>query len=228
MIAKQIIKEPNINYISDIDETSFYISYKNRSFSIDDINFNIDYKVASISLYEGYFNTEDSYLLSFSILSKNYEQKISVKLIDESWDVRDISKNEQFVNYIPITIPSEVEHEKYTFSFVFKPNFKKFNEIIFQSLGDYVVTDNDKRIVDIDDVKIQRINTENVLDFDELKKIKEFGIQAPPGFLFTINGEGFHMGRTGMFYLAEDDFVFESIGICDNTLPFIIDYKIEE
>lgn len=227
MIAKQIVKNPDKEYLSNINESDFYISYENRNFIIDDINFNIDYKAAFISLYENFFQADKTYLISFSILSKSYEQKISVKLIDATWAIKDATKNEQLINYIPISIPAEEESTKYTFSFVFKPNFNKFNKIIFQSIGDYII-DNEERIADIDDVKIQIVNTENILTSDELKKVKEVGIQAPPGFLFTINGEGFHMGRTGMFYLAENDFTFESIGVCSNTLPFIIDYKIEE
>ena len=75
---------------------------------------------------------------------------------------------------------------------------------------------------------IFEVNTKSVIsDEQELSKIKEFGIQAPPGFLFSINGEGFHIGRTGMFYLSEENFIFESIGICDEKDPFIIDYKIK-
>ena len=117
----------------------------------------------------------------------------------------------------------------YSFSFVFKPNSKNFNKIIFQSLGDYKIQElEENRIVDLTDISIQEVNTDAIIsDSEELKNIKEFGIQAPPGFLFTINGEGFHIGRTGMFYLAENDFIFESIGICNKTLPFIIDYKVE-
>lgn len=228
MIAKQIIKR-DVSYIDN--PISINVLYKNKDFTIDEINFNIDYIVASIGLKSiEAFDINKTYLISFILKKKDYAQKIAVKLIDSNWEIKDSLKNEQLINYIPIQIPisigaNDIITEKYTF--VFKPNFKAFNQIIFQSLGDYAVSESQNRIVDIESVFIQEVKTENVLSAEECAKIKEFGIQAPPGFLFTINGEGFHVGRTGMFYLAEDDFIFDSIGICDNTLPFIIDYKIE-
>ena len=228
MIAKQVIKK-NVSYIDN--PIPARISYKNKDFTIDGINFNINYTVASVNLDSvNVFDINKTYLISFVLKKKDYTQEIAVKLIDSDWEIKDSLKNEQLINYVPIQIPistgdNDTVTEKYTF--VFKPNFKTFSQIIFQSLGDYAISENQNRIVDIDSISIQEIKTENVLSAEECAKIKEFGIQAPPGFLFTINGEGFHIGRTGMFYLAESDFIFESIGICDNTLPFIIDYKIE-
>lgn len=250
MIAKQKIKDANKKYITDVvDGMTFNLAIESQSFTLDDINFNIDYKVTTYSINDNiedstknFFDMEKIYLLSFSILRKDYEQNIMIKLIDPSWQIKDSLKNEQNINYVALKIPVQTDDnnlQSETFSFVFKPNSKNFNKIIFQSLGDYEVVKNnndtenieiENRIVDLSDIKIEEVNVNAIFDDDkkELSKIKEFGIQGPPGLLFTINGEGFHIGRTGMFYLAEDDFIFESIGVCDNTLPFVIDYKIEE
>lgn len=234
MIAKQIIKDSNKNYLIPIDSNYFNLAIEDQSFTIDDINFNIDYNVTTYTYLENDngFDMNKTYLISFSVLQKKYEQNIVLKLIDSKWALKDSLKNEQNINYVALNIPvmeDENNPLSYSFSFVFKPNSKNFNKIIFQSLGNYEIQElEENRIVDLTDISIQEVNTDAIIsDSEELKNIKEFGIQAPPGFLFTINGEGFHIGRTGMFYLAENDFIFESIGICNNTLPFIIDYKVE-
>ena len=230
MITKQIIKNPEKSYLLNLED-NFSLQSEQQVLLINEINFSTDYEITTYSYIDKYFDMDKTYLLKCSILRKDYEQNILIKLVSPNWNLKnDNNENQQLINYINLEIPA-IEDEtdiSDSFSFVFKPHFNKLNKIIFQSLGNYNVSSSEKRIVKITDISIFEVNTKSVIsDEQELSKIKEFGIQAPPGFLFSINGEGFHIGRTGMFYLSEENFIFESIGICDEKDPFIIDYKIK-
>jgi hypothetical protein len=186
------------------------------------------------------YNTfeENAYYLKVGIIKKDYEQIFNLKLIDNNYNPYNLNTgNYQNLSEKKYTVPilsAEDNEELYYIELIFTPNMSGvYTKIIFE-LDRADLSDSTAKIeTSIANIDLQLIKNLIPNNID----IKEIGIQGNPGLIFEINGEGFHLGKTGTFTLEEEDFIYKSIGFCCNTnnnspnikdIYFILDYKYEE
>ena len=64
--------------------------------------------------------------------------------------------------------------------------------------------------------------------FSSYTNIKEIGIQGFPGLRFSINGEGFTLGKSGFFYLSDIDIIQMGVFLREKNLPEDINIPSED
>lgn len=169
------------------------------------------------------FDINKIYHITFTVdkdEQKNLEP-YSLALVDtENWDFNPKERDKHMQRINPLLVSVEAKKMSYTF----QPSLDNYNAIAF-----YYDKYTNKPIM-IEDVSLYEVtNLLKAKEGEEPIDIKSFGIQGKPGLPFTVNGNNFVLGRTGTFYLEEEDFNITSIGVCvvDDNLannPFIIDY----
>jgi hypothetical protein len=138
-------------------------------------------------------------------------------------------------------------NEYFYYACAFKPNLSNvYNKIILELNRDEI--EEQYKLTAQASASIIKFATVKNLIPSDINTIKSIGLQGSAGLPFEINGEYFRLGKSELFTLEEDDFVFESIGICceqedknnedeeqneeeqekkNSTFYFILDYKYE-
>lgn len=210
--------------------------------------FSEDFQIEKISTYNilgkeienaclsGTFLKEQLYAFNVTIKKKKYSQSFVLKLIDDNYKTYYSSGEEAHGNFQRIDLKeyvvpaSEEENDSISFSIVFQPNSNIYTKLLFETteLKEESLLGNDNAI---DFQSFTTINTvESGIESALFPNIKEIGIQGRPGLRFAINGELFQLGKTGMFVLDDEDFIYQDIQffIEDPKENCILDFKYKE
>lgn len=161
-----------------------------------------------------YFIENENYYLKFAVW--NAEQ-FKVKLIGDNNNNRTM-----FIK----SFKTQYTEQGYTeCELVFTPNDKIYNAIVFEKIRTSVNDTSPIELVQDNEnnkfTKIQLkklVNIINILKekYSNFSYIKQLGIQGPSGFIFSMNGEEFYIGKTG---------IYEVSGINITNLSFVVDEK---
>ena len=108
---------------------------------------------------------------------------------------------------------------------VFTPNDKIYNAIVFEKARANASDTNSIELVQDNEnnkfTKIQLkklVNIINILKekYSNFSHIKQLGIQGPSGFIFSMNGEEFYIGKTGIYEVSDVNI---------SNLSFVVDEK---
>lgn len=193
---------------TDIPIESYYtnVSYEQGYFNNKNVNFNFifqDIKVTAKTIIAP-INT---YYLKFKVRHNTlYPQDFAIKLTNND----SLNPSSMTIKELSVKIGEEDDYE--VFEMIFTPN-ESYNNIIFELSrisNDFLISNSDGtngRKMDIEVLDLYILN--NIIDnylvsrFN-LKKIKQIGIQGPPGLLFTIDGEEIRIGRSGIYELHDN------------------------
>lgn len=169
-----------------------------------------DKKILFITNSTNLLNTEKYY---FKIKIKRKEVKQTVKLTLQNQDATDIQKVATYIVPAATDLITENLYET-----IFVPLTNNYSTIAFEASG------LDLAVEDID-LKIYRI--ENILNLISIASLVRLGIQAVPGQMFCINGEGLRVGPNGLYELNHSDIIIDFVGFIptSNNDNFILDYQ---
>ena len=153
--------------------------------------------IGSTAVYDSYigikgskFEKDKNYYLSFSIDSWN-QYHFKVKLVGDgiSMIVKEFK-----------TSGSEI------CELVFTPNDDNYNMIVLEKIRTDI--SNDRGGIVINRKSIQLKSLINIISrlnsrYNNLSYLKKMGLQAPSGFLFSMNGEEFYMGKSGIYEIQD-------------------------
>lgn len=208
-----------------------------EDFQIEKIStYNILGKEIENACLSGTFLKEQLYAFNVTIKKKKYSQSFVLKLIDDNYKTYYSSGEEAHGNFQRIdlkeyVIPaSEEENDSISFSIVFQPNSNIYTKLLFETteLKEESLLGNDNAI---DFQSFAIIDTVGSgIEPTLFSSITEIGIQGRPGLRFAINGELFQLGKTGMFVLDDEDFIYQDIQffIEDPKENCILDFKYKE
>ncbi len=174
-------------------------------------------------------NKQRSYYLRFRIEKQETNQLINIRLINTD-------KNKDNVQTIK-TINVESGKDDYsTFELVISPNDNhSYNQIFFElnrELIDYNTLNSDGTYGRTVKIIIERLDEiYNVIDFlnpsiENKGRLKQIGIQGPPGLLMSINGEDIRIGRSGIYEINNKiNVTFIGFIIEADEKYFILDYQ---
>lgn len=136
------------------------------------------------------FKKDKNYYLSFKTDSwKQYHFKI--KLIGDG---------------ISMTVKEFKTNGSEMCELVFTPNDDNYNVIIIEKIRTDI--SNDQSGIVIDRKSIQLKSLVNIISrlnsrYNNLSYLKKMGLQAPSGFLFSMNGEEFYIGKSGIYEIQD-------------------------
>lgn len=155
-------------------------------------------------------NTEKYY---FKIKIKRKEVKQTVKVTLQNQDATDIQKIATY--RVPAATDLVTEN---LYETIFVPLTNNYSTIVFEA------SELNLTVEDID-LKVYRI--ENILNLISITSLVRLGVQAVPGQMFCINGEGLRVGPSGLYELNHSDIIIDFIGFIptSNNDNFILDYQ---
>ena len=212
-------------------------SLSSKDFQIEKIStYNILGKEIENTCISGTFLKEQLYAFNVIVKKKKYSQSFIVKLVDDNYKTYYSAGEESHGNFQRIDLKEyivsalEDENDSINFSIVFQPNSNVYTKLLFETteLKEESLLNNDNAI-NLQSFTI--IDTvESGIESTLFPNIKEIGIQGRPGLRFAINGELFQLGKTGMFVLDDEDFIYQDIQffIEDPKENCILDFKYKE
>lgn len=153
----------------------------------------------------------EKYYFKIKIIRKTTKQ--TIKLILQNQDSTDIQKVATY------TVPPATDLiNENVYETILVPLTNNYSTVVFEASGQTLLAD------DID-LKIYKI--ENILDLISIENLVRIGVQAVPGQLFCINGEGLRVGSSGLYELNHSDIVVDFVGFIptENEDNFILDYQ---
>ena len=160
-----------------------------------------------------YFQEDENYYFKFTVLDP---VEFKVKLIGDNNKSMFIKSFKTFGNSTKCEL-------------VFTPNDKIYNAILFEKVRtdvydkDPVALVKDSANGEYTEIQLKKlVNIMNILknQYSNLSYLKQLGIQGPSGFMFSMNGEEFYVGKSG---------IYEVDGINITSLSFVVDgQKIQE
>ena len=200
-------------------------------------NSSIDFYDPAIIVSDGgQVSLSNTYYLRFRVKQRTDSvQDFTVKLKNEG--IGDDEDNTQSLR--TFSAKSGVDYT--TFELIFTPN-KAYSNIILElkrTVLDFSTTTSGKsgRIMTIEVLDFYVID--NIINsylkshYSGLDKLKKIGIQGPPGLMFTIDGEEFKLGKSGIYELYNEKIQISYLGfiikdsnqITDGKDFFILDFK---
>lgn len=164
---------------------------------------------------------DNNYYLSFKIGSwSNYHFKI--KLMGED-------------GKISMTVKEFKTRGTEICELVFTPNDDNYTMIVIEKVRNDT-SDTNGVIIDSSSIKLHlltNIITKLNARYDSLAYLKKMGLQGPPGLLFSMNGEEFHMGKSGIYEIQDINITNLSFVIKDDVAEadgkqknyFIMDFQ---
>ena len=199
--------QKNVNNFFQIAET--FIPGEESFIGKDGVTF---YNELTISLTNGNFKEKQTYYIKGGQVASPSGEKCTVKLISED------GQQQQIIGKFSGSL-----------DFTFTPN-REYKNLVFAFEAD---------VAGYFRVRPTLYSLGNVCGGDGTKvpsKVKKIGIQGMPGLRFSINGEDFIMGKSGIFMLGDMDITQISFYIRDfsnaknqtnyiNYFPYITDGK---
>jgi hypothetical protein len=196
---------------------SFKIGQYRKKKSVNYIKL-LSYFTKTVNNNKILFTTDSTNLLNiekyyFKIKIARKTTKQTIKLILQNQDSTDIQK---VATYIVPPATDLINEDVYETILV--PLTSNYSTVVFEASGQTLLTD------DID-LKIYKI--ENILDLISIESLVRIGVQAAPGQLFCVNGEGLRVGPSGLYELNHSDIVVDFVGFIptENEDNFILDYQ---
>ena len=160
-----------------------------------------------------------SYYLRFKVFKQETAQKITIRLVNTTKTQDNVQTIEN------IEIPAGNTNDFDIFELVLSPNDNHtYNQIYFElnrELIDYNILKPDGTYGREMHILIDRLDEiYNVINFlqtsiENKGKLKQIGVQGPPGLLMSINGEAIRIGRSGLYEINN--------GINTSFIGFIIE-----
>ena len=164
-----------------------------------------------------YLIKDTNYYLIFQFKSLSQYGHFKVKLIGDN---------------ISMTVKEFKVNPYDTCEVVFTPNDDKYTAIVFE----LVRTDSYQDGIVLDNIQLKSLT--NVIThlqsrYDNLAYLKKMGLQGPPGLLFSMNGEEFYMGKSGIYEIQDINITNLSFVIKDDVAEvdgkqknyFIMDFQ---
>lgn len=175
-------------------------------------------------------NKQRSYYLRFKVFKQNTVQKITVRLVNTT----KTTDNVQTIETIEIPIGNTTDYS--TFELVLSPNDNHtYNQIYFElnrELIDYTTENPDGTYGRTMNIIVDRLDEiYNVINFlqtsiENKGKLKQIGVQGPPGLLMSINGEPIRIGRSGLYEINNGiNTTFIGFVVEADEKYFILDYQ---
>lgn len=177
-------------------------------------------KDSSIGMNNNKFEKDKNYYLSFKIDSWS-QYHFKVKLVGDG---------------ISMTVKEFKTNGTEICELVFTPNDDNYTAIVFEKIRQNISTDLNGIIIDKNSIQlnsliniISRLNSR----YEGLTYLKKIGLQAPSGFLFSMNGEEFYIGKSGIYEIQDINITNLSFVIRDSYLEsdgkqrnyFIMDFQ---
>ena len=171
-----------------------------------------------------------SYYLRFKVFKQDTIQKITVRLVNTT----KTTDNVQTIETIEIPIGDTTDYS--TFELVLSPNDNhSYNQIYFElnrELIDYTTENPDETYGRRMNIEVNRLDEiYNVINFlqtsiENKGKLKQIGVQGPPGLLMSINGEPIRIGRSGLYEINNGiNTTFIGFIVEADEKYFILDYQ---
>lgn len=153
--------------------------------------------------------TTEKYYLKINIKRKDVIQIIKLTLQDS------VGQNIQKVATYVVPVATDLIVNEF-YEKIFVPISSTYSIISFEVDGQAFATE---------DIEIEIYRIENVLNFINLSSLVRIGVQAVPGQLLCINGEGIRVGLSGLYELNHPDIIIDFIGFIPIEENFILDYQ---
>lgn len=196
---------------------SFKIGQYRKKKSVNYIKL-LSYFTKTVNNNKILFTTDSTNLLNiekyyFKIKIVRKATKQTIKLILQNQDSTDIQKVATYIVPPATDLINENVYET-----ILVPLTNNYSTIVFEASGQTLLAD------DID-LKIYKI--ENILNLISIENLVRIGVQAVPGQLFCVNGEGLRVGSSGLYELNHSDIVVDFVGFIptENEDNFILDYQ---
>ena len=171
-------------------------------------------------------NQMKSYYLRLKIYKMLSIQKITLKLINTN----KTEDNEQFLD--EIEIPAGNKNEFFIYETVVTTNdiYNEIHLILSRTIEDYNIHDINNYYGRKMNIEVEKLtDVYNVINsISGVTSLKQIGIQSKPGLLMSIQGEGIHVGRSGI-YEINNGYTIDYIGFIiedeDDNTYFVLDYQ---
>ena len=171
-----------------------------------------------------------SYYLRFKIFKQETIQKITIRLINTT----KTQDNVQTIENIEVPVGEITDYD--IFELVISPNDNHtYNQIYFElnrELIDYNTLKPDGTYGREMHIEVDRLDEiYNVINFlqtsiENKGKLKQIGVQGPPGLLMSINGEAIRIGRSGLYEINNGiNTTFIGFIVEADEKYFILDYQ---
>lgn len=212
----QLRKSQIQNYDTKID--LYASNFEQKEYNFPGLNFTYNDYVLTLSKDLACFEKNINYYLKFTVNSNG--AKFKVKLISS----RDSSKAmliKEF-KFTASNVPCEL---------VFTPNDSVYDTILFEkernditdiSALNLKIDEGVNESTPLKEVDLRKL--ENILsiiqtfpNYGGLTYLKRMGLQGPSGFLFSMNGDEFYIGKSGIFEV--DDININNLSFVISELP---------
>lgn len=188
------------NQIKEYDTPIEILSSMAGTFSIIDSS-GLTIKNSCINLPSGTLKKDVNYYFIFALTDNNKSFVVTLRG----------GEKEQPIKFFNRTSPTGI------YTMVFTPNDNIYTQIVFKlterATGSAVValdkTSNNNILTRIKLYELINI----VPKLGDIDSIKKFGLQGPPGLMFSMNGEEIHIGKSGIYEV-------EDVNI--NNLSFVL------
>ena len=224
----QMVLEPERKYLEsiDINEKGFFI--------------NADY---SLKVFEDFYikldspleNTKNYYLNIGVEGCKDNDCNINIKIIQRQENDGKIESLKSRVVKENLFVAKDSNN---FYSIIFNPIEKDYDTIVLEIIrdnNDFQVTEEGKigRILGpvlVDENKQEIFSFSSIVNLlkDESYIVTELGLQGEPGQLFTIEGEEFRIGKSGVYEMHFENIGINNIGVIPQENTLILDYKYKE
>ena len=171
-----------------------------------------------------------SYYLRFKVFKQETVQKITIRLVNTT----KTQDNVQTIEDIEVPAGNTTDYD--IFELVISPNDNHtYNQIYFElnrELIDYNTLKPDGTYGREMHIEIDRLDEiYNVINFlqtsiENKGKLKQIGVQGPPGLLMSINGEAIRIGRSGLYEINNGiNTTFIGFIVEADEKYFILDYQ---
>lgn len=171
-----------------------------------------------------------SYYIRFKIYKLDTVQKIAIRLVN----TEKTTDNMQLIENIEIAAGDPTDYD--VFEIILSPNDNHtYNQIYFQlnrELIDYNMQNPDGTYGRKINISVDRLDEiYNVINYlntsiDNKNRLKQIGVQGPPGLLMSINGEAIRIGRSGLYEINNGiNTTFIGFIVETNEKYFILDYQ---
>jgi len=171
-----------------------------------------------------------SYYLRFKVFKQETIQKITIRLVNTTKTQDNVQTIED------IEVPAGNTNDYDIFELVISPNDNHtYNQIYFElnrELIDYNTLKPDGTYGREMNIIVNRLDEiYNVINFlqtsiENKGKLKQIGVQGPPGLLMSINGEAIRIGRSGLYEINNGiNTTFIGFIVEADEKYFILDYQ---
>lgn len=190
------------------------------------------YPQSGLKSYIGSTAVFDSYIGVKNKLIKNNNYYLSFKI--DSWSSYHF-KVKLVGDNISMTIKEFKTQGSEICELVFTPNDDNYTMIVIEKVRNGT-NDTNGIIISSSSIKLNlltNIITKLNARYDSLTYLKKMGLQGPPGLLFSMNGEEFYMGKSGIYEIQDINITNLSFVIKDDVTEvdgkqknyFIMDFQ---